>query len=131
MSDEYHIYQGDCLVSYSNVQSLGCTPETNIILHINCDWKLKKIFKKRKIELGISVLEVTHCMSMDNCHNCNSLASSCIKRFLFYLISLLGELSEIIQVQCFCICIVIIGVLYFICVYSLTILKCFKMLCVL
>ena len=35
MSDEYQIYQDEHLVKLYNVWSLGCTPETNVILYIN------------------------------------------------------------------------------------------------
>ena len=31
---------------FRNVWSLGCTPETNITLYVNCNWKIKKRFKK-------------------------------------------------------------------------------------
>ena len=34
VSDGHQIYQGDHVISYINLWSLGCTPETNIILYI-------------------------------------------------------------------------------------------------
>ena len=51
VSNEYKIYGDDSLVSYT--MSNHCiitdyTSESNIILYINCNWKIKILFKVKK-----------------------------------------------------------------------------------
>lgn len=39
----------DHIVRHKNVKSLYCTFETNIILYINCNGKIKNVKRKKKL----------------------------------------------------------------------------------
>ena len=41
-TDDYKTYCGNHFIRYMNVESLCCTPETNIILYINYNFKKRK-----------------------------------------------------------------------------------------
>ena len=54
VTDGYQTYCGDQFIMYINVESLQCTPETNIILYINYTSKKEKsdiIFKIITLEI--------------------------------------------------------------------------------
>lgn len=45
---------GDPLVSYVNFQALRCTPETKILLYVNCNFKLFLILNKQTNQVECS-----------------------------------------------------------------------------
>ena len=47
-SDGCWTYWGGRFVSYVGVRPVCCTCETDVMLYVNCNWKIKMVLKREK-----------------------------------------------------------------------------------